>query len=94
MRIAGREKIEAFQAKHSDSAAPLDRWIRIVEAAQWKNTADVRAAFSNADFVGGKVVFNTGGNKYRLISTISFEVQIVSVDAVLTHKEYEKGKWK
>ena len=94
MRIAGREKIDAFQKKYSDSAAPLGRWIRIVEAAQWKNTADVRASFSNADFVGGKVVFNTGGNKYRLISTISFEVQIVSVDAVLTHKEYEKGKWK
>jgi mRNA-degrading endonuclease HigB of HigAB toxin-antitoxin module len=44
--------------------------------------------------VGGEVVFSTGGNKYWLISTISFEVQIVSVDAVLTHKECEKGKWK
>ena len=94
MGIAGREKIEEFRKKHSDSAAPLDRWVRIVEAAQWKNTADVRATFPTADFVGGKVVFNIGGNKYRLISTISFEVQIVLVEAVLTHKEYDKGKWK
>lgn len=94
MRIAGREKIEAFQKKHSDSAAPLGRWIGIVEAAQWKTTADVRATLSNADFVGGKVIFNIGGNKFRLIATISFEVQIVSVDAILTHKEYDKGKWK
>lgn len=94
MRIAGREKIEEFRKKHSDSAALLDRWVRIVEAAEWKNTADVRATFPTADFVGGKVVFNIGGNKYRLISTISFEVQIVLVEAVLTHKGYDKGKWK
>jgi mRNA interferase HigB len=94
VRIVGREKIAEFQIKYSDSIAPLDRWMGIVEAAAWKTTADVRATFLNADFVGGKVVFNIGGNKYRLISTTSFEVQIVSVEAVLTHKEYDKGKWK
>lgn len=94
MRIVGREEIAEFQKKHSDSIAPLDRWVGIVEAAEWKTTADVRATFSNADFVGGKVVFNIGGNKYRLISTISFEISIVSVGAILTHKEYDKGKWK
>jgi mRNA interferase HigB len=94
VRIVRREAIAEFQKKHPDSIAPLGRWIGIVEAAVWKTTADVRVTFSNADFVGRKVVFNVGGNKYRLISTISFEFQIVSVEAVLTRKEYDKGKWK
>ena len=94
MRIAGREKIVEFQKTYPDSAAPLNRWTRIVDTAIWRNTADVRATFRSADFVGGKVVFNVGGNKYRLVSGISFEIQLVAVETVLTHKEYDKGKWK
>jgi mRNA interferase HigB len=94
VRIVGREKIARFQKKHPDSATPLDRWIGIVESASWKTPADVRGTFANADFVGGKVVFNIGGNKYRLIGAMSFEIQIAAVQAVLTHKEYNKGKWK
>ena len=63
-------------------------------AAGWKNTAHVRDSFRDADFVDNRVVFNVGGNKYRLIAAISFEAQLVVVEAVLTHKEYDKGKWK
>ena len=73
---------------------PLNRSVSIVEAASWKNPAEARVTFGSADFVGGKVVFNIGGNKYRLIAAISFEIRIVSVEAVLTHSEYDKGKWK
>jgi mRNA interferase HigB len=46
------------------------------------------------DKVGELVVFNIGGNKYRLIAYIRFEKQIVYVKAVLTHRDYEKGAWK
>jgi mRNA interferase HigB len=94
VRVVGREKIADFQKKHADSAAPLGRWIRIVEASAWKTTADVRATFGSADFAGGKVIFNIGGNKYRLISVISFEIRIVSVESVLTHQEYDRERWK
>ena len=94
MRIVGRERIGEFQKEYPDSVAALNRWIYIVEAAVWKNTAEVRATFGSADFVGGKVIFNVGGNKYRLIAAISFETRILSVEAVLTHSEYDKGKWK
>jgi mRNA interferase HigB len=65
-----------------------------VEAAAWKNTTEVRATFGSADFVDGKAIFNIGGNKYRLIAVISFEIRILSVEAILTHREYDKGKWK
>lgn len=94
MRIVGRETIAEFQRNRPDSVAPLDRWVVIVEAASWKNPAEIRATFGSADFVGGKVVFNIGGNKYRLIAAVSFEIRILSVEAVLTHGEYDKGKWK
>jgi mRNA interferase HigB len=94
LRVVGREAISEFQKKHPDSGAPLNRWVGIVEAASWKSPAEVRATLGSADFVGGKVVFNIGGNKYRLIAAISFEIRMVSVEAVLTHSEYDKGNWK
>ncbi len=72
----------------------MNRWVPIVSAAGWKNTAELRDTFRDADFVSGKVVFNVGGNKFRLIASISFEVLLVLVEAVLTHKEYDKRKWK
>jgi mRNA interferase HigB len=38
-------------------------------------------------------VFNIGGNKYRLITHIRFDLGIVFIRAVLTHKEYDRGGW-
>ena len=39
-------------------------------------------------------MFNIGGNKYRLVAALSFKVQALWVKAVLTHDEYDKGKWR
>lgn len=94
MRIAGREKLEEFAKKHSASRPSLNYWIIITEQADWKKPSEVRATFASVDLVAGKSVFNIGGNKYRLIAKIQFEIALVIVLAVLTHKEYDKGKWK
>ena len=40
------------------------------------------------------VVFNIGGNKYRLITAIHFNRQKVYIRHVLTHEEYDRGAWK
>ncbi len=77
-----------------ERAPGIGRWTKITEQAAWKNPAEVRNTFRTVDFVGGKAVFNIGGNKYRLIALIIFERQVVIVQAVLTHKEYDRGKWK
>ena len=40
------------------------------------------------------IVFNVGGNKYRLIVAIHYNVGLVFVLRTLTHAEYSKGTWK
>ncbi len=40
------------------------------------------------------VIFNVGGNKYRLIAIVSYPKGEVYIQHVLTHKEYDRGTWK
>ena len=44
--------------------------------------------------MGDCIVFNIGGNKYRLITRIRYATQKVFVLKVMTHSEYDKYKWK
>ena len=54
----------------------------------------LRAAFPSADKVGDLIVFNIGGNKYRLITSIHFNRGKVYIRHVLTHRDYDRGTWK
>ena len=56
--------------------------------------AEVRADFLYADGVGAFTVFNIGGNKFRIITAIKYRWQIVYISHILTHAEYDEGKWK
>ncbi len=99
MRIIKRTMLREFGRRHPDATEPLARWYRIARRAHWKNLADVRMDFSHADMVSvasGKpvTVFNVAGNKYRLITAIHYNRQIVYTLRVMTHQEYSRAKWK
>jgi len=52
----------------------------------------LKQTFAAADWVKGFVVFDIGGNKYRLIADVLFSAQRAYVKHVFTHKEYEQWK--
>ncbi|HMP08343.1 MAG TPA: type II toxin-antitoxin system HigB family toxin, partial [Lacipirellulaceae bacterium] len=61
--------------------------------------ADVQAAFPGADGFNLEcgipvVVFNVGGNKFRLVARIYYHYGRVYVKTVLTHKDYDAAKWR
>ena len=56
--------------------------------------AELRKTFASADRVGDKVVFNIGGNKYRLIAAVHFSRGKLYIRDILTHAEYDQGGWK
>lgn len=65
-------------------------WTTTVEASGWRSYADVKATFNTADWLGGgKVVFDVGGNKYRVVCLIGFRSQKAFVLFVGTHRQYD-----
>ena len=94
MHVISHKRIKEFVAKYSDSQTSLENWYRIIKQIDYDSFNHLKQHFSNADYVDGFVVFNISGNKYRLIATIHFNRGKVYVRYVLTHKEYDEGKWK
>jgi mRNA interferase HigB len=94
MHIISKKKLRDFWDHYAKAKSPLEAWYQIVKRAEWENFADVRKTFKTADLVGRFVVFDIGGNKYRLIAVIHFNRGKLFVRHVLTHAEYDEGKWK
>lgn len=94
MHIISRKAIREFCENQRDAAESLDHWYRITKSAAWRNFAELRQTFSSADPVGKCIVFNIGGNHYRLISKIYFEDGVCLIRAILTHTAYDTNKWK
>jgi len=59
-----------------------------------KHSPGRSVTYGSADKVEKYVVFNVGGNKYRLIAIVSYPKGKVYIQHVLTHKEYDRGTWK
>lgn len=94
MRIVKRGALIAFWQEHPGARASLESWYGVVRGATWQTPAEMRAVYHNADLVGRRTVFNIAGNKYRLIARVNYQAQRVFVLYILTHSEYDRGKWK
>ena len=98
MRIISFKKLREFYQTPGNEEAepPLRAWYQVVRRADWRNFGDVRATYNTVDQETGtrRVIFDIGGNKYRLIAVIDYERHKIFIRFVLNHKEYLKGKWK
>jgi len=94
MHIISRRALREFSRRHPDSKTALNAWFRILSTNRFHSLNELRQVFLSADKVGRYIVFNIGGNKYRLIASIHFNRHKVYIRHVLTHGDYSKGKWK
>lgn len=94
MKLISNRALREFSEAYPLAAPPLQGWRKIIEKNTFTNWAELKSAFCAVDKVGNKTVFDIGGNKYRIIAHVRFEKQIVYINAVLTHTEYDKDNWK
>ena len=93
MRIIAVSTLRDFWSApgNRDAEQPLRAWVHVVRAADWSKPTDVRQMFRSADLVGHeRVVFNIGGNKYRLVAAVHYRGKRVYVRFIGTHREYDK----
>ncbi|WP_411824681.1 type II toxin-antitoxin system HigB family toxin [Leptospira sp. 'Mane'] len=94
MHIISWKKLDDFIQKYPASESSLKSWFRIVKNTNFKDFNELRKVFNSVDQVNKFTVFNINGNHFRLIVAIHFNRQKVFIRHVLTHSEYDKGKWK
>lgn len=93
------KRLREFWSRHPDAVAPLRQWYKLALHARWGSLQELRNDLPQADGVtnglgGTLTVFNIGGNKYRLIVRIRYDHQLINIRDVLTHANYDRGKWK
>lgn len=92
MKIISRPLLRKLWERRGcgDAAQPLLAWFKEVEKATWKNAAEAKSLYGSADFLGdGRIVFNIGGNKYRLVVWVKYSIKLVPIKWVGTHEEYD-----
>jgi mRNA interferase HigB len=92
MRIIAVGALRAFWSRpgRRDAEQPLRAWVHVVRAAEWANPTDVKQMLRTADiFPRGRVIFDIGGNKYRLVAAVHYQGKRVYIRFIGTHAEYD-----
>lgn len=92
MQVIAKRTLKLFWQAHPQAETPLRTWHAIADRAEWRSPTDIRAQFGNAvDFVGdNRVIFDIGGNKFRLIVHVAYRYRRVLIKFIGTHAEYDR----
>jgi mRNA interferase HigB len=93
MRVIAVSTLKAFWRQNSeyrDAEAPTLAWYRDTLKADWSKPIDVKQQFGKASILrDGRVVFNIGGNKYRIVVWINYPYRVVYIRFIGTHGQYD-----
>ena len=91
MRVVAKKILRKFWEKHNDSEQQLKTWYKESSKANWTNPSEIKSEYSKASILkSGRVVFNIGGNNYRLVVDINYQRQWTFIRFIGTHTEYDK----
>jgi mRNA interferase HigB len=94
VHVITRKRLNDFAKKHPSSKSALQNWYKLIKKREFGSFSELRETFPSADQVGKLTVFNIGGNKVRLIAAVHYNRRKVYIRAVMTHEEYDEGRWK
>lgn len=95
VHLIKEKTIRNYVTGNSGSKIPFEEWLTRLKKADWEKPADMKETFPAADLLGRsslRVVFDIGGNNYRIICKYAFgenEVHLF-VCWIGTHSEYDE----
>ena len=90
MHVISKHALIAFWLKHPTARAPLEAWYRLIKTGNYFNFNELKRTFNSADYVSPYVVFDVGGNNFRVISALHYDRQKLYIRDVFTHTEYDR----
>ncbi len=95
VHLVKKQTIENFVSKNARSRVSFNSWTAVLKLADWVELSEIVGTFNSADILGrssDRVVFNIGGNNYRMICTYHFGIKKIHlfVNWLGTHAQYEK----
>lgn len=95
VRLVTKTTIEKYIAGNIQSRTSFESWLESLRDAEWDTPHDIKNTFNSADMLGKgskRVVFNIGGNKYRMICHYHFGLYKVRlfVKWIGSHAAYMK----
>ena len=95
VHLIKKQTVEAFVLAHARARPSFAIGLTALNAADWATPADMQATFGAADLLGNgsnRVVFNVGGNTYRVICHYVFGAQQVHlfIRWLGTHAQYTR----
>lgn len=94
MHVISRRKIQEFGLDNPNASAPLEGWYRAMKHSSFGSFSQLRMTFPRTDLVGSLIVFNIGGNNWRLVATIHYNTPKVFIRHILTHDQDDEGRWR
>jgi mRNA interferase HigB len=95
VHLIKKQTIEEYVIGHAASKSSFEYWGTAVKYADWVTPEDIQKTFGTADLLGNgsnRVVFDIGGNNYRLICRYQFGIKRVHLFVcwIGTHTEYNE----
>ena len=92
MQVIARRTLKEFWERHPQAEGSVRAWFAAVSKERWQGPSDIKRRFgTTVDFVAdNRVIFDLGGDKYRLIIHVSYEFGRVLVKFIGTHAEYDR----
>lgn len=95
VHLIRKDTIEGFVKQNAQSKLSFTEWLAKIKYANWAKASDIKNTFPSADILGNgssRVVFDIGGNNYRMICKYAFGESEVHVFIcwIGTHAAYNK----